>query len=366
MNSRPVQLRRPCSCCIAPPDLLARVAEEGEPEERRAALATLASSASLRTERSLLGRIARETGAEIRTLAAINVPVGERQTVYDVARGGRSELPGARKRGEGDPPAADQAVNDVFDNTRKTYDFYRDVWGRDSVDDKGAELISSVHYGVNFDNAFWNGVQMVYGDGSGRIFEIGKLTQSLDVIAHELTHGVTQFTAALEYRKQSGALNEHFSDVFGSLASQYSLGQTADQATWLIGEGTLVPALGRALRSMKEPGTAYHGDRQPGKMADYLDLPDDNVPQNDNGGVHINSGIPNRAFYLVAEALGGHAWETAGKVWFATLTGGHLQRDAQFTDAAQATVQVAGEQFGENGREQEEVRSAWQAVGIIS
>jgi len=366
MNSRPIHLDRPFCCCIAPPDLLARVAEEGEPEERRAALDALASSASLRTERSLLGRIARETGAEIRTLAAIDVPAGELQTVYDVGHGGRSDLPGTRKRGEGDPAAADQTVNDVFDNTRKTYEFYRDVWRRDSVDGAGMELISSVHYGVNFDNAFWNGAQMVYGDGSNRIFEVGKLTQALDVIAHELTHGVTQFTAALEYSKQSGALNEHFSDVFGTLANQYSLGQTADQATWLIGEGTLVPKLGRALRSMKEPGTAFNGDQQPGNMDDYIDLPDDNDPRNDNGGVHINSGIPSRAFYLLAIALGGHAWETAGKVWFTTLTGGHLQPDAQFTDAARATVQVAGELFGENGLEQEEVRSAWQAVGVTS
>jgi Zn-dependent metalloprotease len=365
MNSSALQHPHLC-CCIAPPDLLARVAEEGELDARRAALETLASSASLRTQRSLLGRISRETDIGIRSLAAISVPVGERQTVYDVAHGGRSDLPGTRKRGQGDPPTDDQAANDVFENTSKTYDFYRDVWGRDSVDDKGMELVSSVHYGVNFDNAFWNGGQMVYGDGSNQIFQVGKLTQALDVIAHELTHGVTQFTAALEYSKQSGALNEHFSDVFGTLTSQYNLGQTADQATWLIGEGTLVPTLGRALRSMKEPGTAFNGDQQPGTMADYRDLPDDNNPRNDNGGVHINSGIPNRAFYLFAAALGGHSWGTAGKVWFTTLTGGYLQPDAQFTDAAQATIEVAGRLFGDNGYEQEELRSAWQTVGVIS
>jgi Zn-dependent metalloprotease len=365
MNFPTLHPCHPC-CCIAPPDLFARILEEGELDARRAALDALASSASLRTQRSLIGRISRETDIGVRSLAAINVPVGKRQTIYDAVHGGRSDLPGTRKRGQDDPPASDQAVNDVFDNTRKTYDFYRGVCGRDSVDDDGMELVSSVHYGVNFDNAFWNGAQMVYGDGSNQIFQVGKLTQALDVIAHELTHGVTQFTAALKYSKQSGALNEHFSDVFGVLTAQYSLRQTADQASWLIGEGTLVPTLGRALRSMKEPGTAFSGDRQPSAMANYVELPNDNDPRNDNGGVHINSGIPNRAFYLFATALGGHSWVTAGKVWFTTLTGGHLQPDAQFTDAAEATIQVAGELFGDSGAEQEELRSAWQTVGVIS
>jgi hypothetical protein len=142
-----------------------------------------------------------------------------------------------------------------------------------------------VHYGVDFDNAFWNGAQMVYGDGSGRVFVKGALAQSIDVVGHELTHGVTSFTANLAYSKQSGALNESFSDVFGSLVKQRHLNQTADQADWLIGAGTLVPALGKALRSMSAPGTAYDGDRQPDHMDGYVDLPDDNDPRNDNGGV---------------------------------------------------------------------------------
>ena len=203
---------------------------------------------------------------------------------------------------------------------------------------------------------------MVYGDGSGRIFVEGGLTRALDVIAHELTHGVTQFTAGLEYHTQSGALNESFSDVFGSLVKQYSRGQTAGEADWLIGEGTLVPALGRALRSMKEPGTAFDGDPQPSHMDDYKDLPDDNDPRNDNGGVHINSGIPNRAFFLAAESMGGHAWEKAGRIWYVALTG-RLQPESQFEDAANETVDVAGELFSES--EQAIVRGAWGEVGVL-
>src|SRR5207302_1639496 len=133
------------------------------------------------------------------------------------------------------------------------------------------------------------------------VFVRGGLTKDVDVIAHELTHGVTQLTAALEYSKQPGALNESISDVFGSLVKQHHLKQTADHADWLIGAGILGSALhGQALRSMKAPGTANDLDRQAGSMSGYADLPDDNDPAHDNGGVHINSGIPNRAFYLAA------------------------------------------------------------------
>jgi Zn-dependent metalloprotease len=204
---------------------------------------------------------------------------------------------------------------------------------------------------------------MVYGDGSGRIFQVGGLTRSLDVVAHELTHGVTDFTAGLAYSKQSGALNEHFSDVVGSLVKQYSLKESAAEADWLIGEGILVPELGKALRSMSQPGTAYSGDRQPDHMDDYVDLPDDNDPRNDNGGVHINSGIPNHAFYLAATALGGHAWEVAGMIWYRALTT-RLGPSTQFDEAARATVDVAGELFGDT--EEKAVRKAWEEVGVLS
>ena len=164
---------------------------------------------------------------------------GEQNTVYDIAGGGSQQLPGTRERGQGDPPSDDIAVNQAWEGADETYRFYSDVLGRNSVDDRGMELVSSVHFGSDFDNAFWNGTQMVYGDGSGRIFVKGGLTAAIDVIAHELTHGVTQYTAGLEYSSQPGALNESFSDVFGSIVKQRTLGQTVDQADWLIGGGIL-------------------------------------------------------------------------------------------------------------------------------
>ena len=352
-------------CCIASPDLLAAVAERGDPEDRRAALRTQAASAALRAQRNALTRLLRELGADPEAALGRATRTGGRRTVYDVDHGGESDLPGKKVRGEGDPPVADTAVNEAYDGAGLTYRFYKAVYDRDSIDGKGMELVSSVHYGTDFDNAFWNGSQMVYGDGSGRIFVRGGLTKDVDVIAHELTHGVTQLTAALEYSKQPGALNESISDVFGSLVKQHHLKQTADHADWLIGAGILGSALhGQALRSMKAPGTANDLDRQAGSMSGYADLPDDNDPAHDNGGVHINSGIPNRAFYLAATAIGGHAWEAAGRIWYVTLTQ-HLEPTSDFRAAADATIAVAGDLFGPASQERQAVSGAWKEVGVL-
>src|SRR5437762_2658413 len=174
---------------------------------------------------------------------------------------------------------------------------------RTAIDDHGLPLIASSHYDQQYDNAFWNGSQMVFGDGDGQIFN--HFTTSVDVIGHELTHGVTGSEVNLTYLRQSGALNESVSDVFGSLVKQYVLKQTASEADWLIGAGLLASFPDQALRSMKEPGKAYDNnlmgkDPQPADMAHYVHT------AADNGGGHTNSGIPNRAFFLVATALGGN------------------------------------------------------------
>lgn len=350
-------------CSIAPPDLLGRLAVEGTPKQREAAVRALATSAAIRSQRAVMGRINRQLRLNIGQMIGFAVTPERRLTVYDNQHQGRTFLPGVQMRSWEEPPVKDEAVNQAYGGSNATYEFYRDIFDRNSLDGAGLELISSVHYGVAFDNAFWDGAQMVYGDGSGRIFQIGGLTRSLDVIAHELTHGITELTAGLIYSKQPGALNESFSDVFGSLVKQYSLGQSAADADWLIGGGILLPALGTALRSMLHPGTAYSGDRQPGHMDNYVDLPDDNDPRNDNGGVHINSGIPNRAFALAALALGGNAWETAGRIWYQALTT-RLRPNSQFKEAAQATVDAAGSLFSSS--ERDAVREAWKEVGVLS
>jgi len=181
-------------------------------------------------------------------------------------------------------------------------------------------------------------------------------------LGHELTHGVTEFTAGLEYQDQSGALNESISDVFGALTKQRALNQTADKADWLIGAGLLAAGIkGIALRSMKAPGTAYDDwllgkDPQPAHMSKYIETTED------NGGVHINSGIPNKAFYLAAIAIGGNAWEVAGNIWFQTLLDPRLASNAQFIDFANLTVDNAGKLYDDNVKAS--VAKAWQGVGI--
>jgi Zn-dependent metalloprotease len=308
---------------------------------------------------SMSGRI-RERRQILGSMRFGFTPCGERRrTVFDANR--LQALPGTRVRGEDEAAVEDVDVNEAYDGAGSTYDFFREVLDRNSIDDQGMRLDSSVHYDVDMDNAFWDGTQMVYGDGDGEFFE--RFTASIDVIGHEMTHGVTQDTADLEYRDQPGALNESYSDVFGCLVKQWSLKQTVEEADWLIGQELLMPSVdGVALRSMKAPGTAYDDpvlgkDPQPDHMTRFV------ATAADRGGVHINSGIPNRAFYLTASSIGGYAWESAGRIWYTTLTQ-RLQRDSQFSDAAAATVAVAAELYGETSSEEEATRDAWEQVGV--
>jgi Zn-dependent metalloprotease len=261
---------------------------------------------------------------------------------------------------EGQPASGDPAVDEAYDALGASYDFFWKVLGRDSIDNQGFALIGSVHYGQAYENAFWNGAQMVFGDGDGEIFQ--RFTRSLDVIGHELAHGVTESEAGLIYANQSGALNESLSDVFGVLTKQYTLGQTAEQADWLIGADLLMPQIqGKGLRSMSHPGTAYDDpmlgkDPQPDHMRKFV------ITSEDNGGVHINSGIPNRAFYLAARAFGGFAWEKAGKIWYDTLCDNRLSQDATFDAFAKLTIDHAGQRFGAEAAHA--VQQAWAQVGI--
>lgn len=280
------------------------------------------------------------------------------RAIYDAEN--TQNLPGKLIRDEGQPSNGDVAAEEAWNYLGITYDFYWQIFKRNSLDNKGLKLDGSVHYGKAYQNAFWNGQQMVFGDGDGEIFN--RFTIALDVVAHELTHGVTETEAGLVYFQQSGALNESMSDVFGSLVKQFHLQQSADQADWLIGEGLLADGIkGRGLRSMSAPGTAYDDPRlgkdpQPADMDHYIDTRDD------NGGVHLNSGIPNRAFYLAAKALGGFAWELAGQAWYDTLCDKELPQDADFSTFAGFTVQHGGKRF--NRSVAEAIRSAWQQVGV--
>ena len=305
----------------------------------------------------------RRTTVEVATRAPTTSSAdatGPRRTVSDV-RGGTT-LPGDVVRTEGAAPIGDAAADEAYDGLGATWALFHDVYGRDSLDGAGLALDASVHYGHDYDNAFWDGSRMVFGDGDGRIF--GRFTVAVDVIGHELAHGVTEKTAGLAYQGQSGALNESLSDVFGALVKQRLLGQRAVDADWLIGAGLFLPSVrGSALRSMKAPGTAYDDpdlgrDPQPATMADFVQTDDD------NGGVHINSGIPNHAFYLAATGIGGFAAEGAGQIWYDVLTGGELAADADFAAFAALTAQAASARFGPGSVQQQAVAAAWQQVGV--
>ncbi|MET9345828.1 M4 family metallopeptidase [Streptomyces termitum] len=341
----------PSFCTIVPPHLLEHLAASDNPSVAASARRTLLADATARTARTRPRAAAPAPGAD--------APAEPRRTIHDARN--RTALPGAKVRDEGEEPVADATVNRAYTGLGATFALFRDAFGRDSMDGAGLPLIASVHYDEKYGNAFWNGEQMVFGDGDGEIFL--DFTLPVDVIGHELAHGFTQYTANLEYFSQSGALNESVSDVFGSLVKQYALGQSADQADWLIGAGLFHPDVqGAALRSMKAPGTAYDDDvlgkdPQPAHMDDYVRT------GQDNGGVHINSGIPNHAFYLAATELGGNAWERAGRIWYDVLTGGTLAPDTRFAEFAAATVRAARARYGD-AAEIQAVTKAWAAVGV--
>jgi len=261
-------------------------------------------------------------------------------------------------------PLDKQAKNAVTGGTG-TWNLYWEIFGRNSVDNLGLLLKHYVHYGSKYDNAMWDGSEMVYGDGDGKIF--GDFTSDMDIIGHELTHGVTQNESNLEYHDQSGALNESLSDCFGIMVKQRLLNLDVTQSDWLIGENVLIGNQ-YALRSMKAPGTAYVNhpqlgtDPQPATMDKYVMLP--NTAQGDWGGVHTNSGITNYAFYLAATNIGGFAWEKTGKIWYDAMTDSALKSTAQFADFKNLTILHAGNLFGKGSMEETGVINAWKTAKV--
>jgi Zn-dependent metalloprotease len=372
-------------CCIVPDFLLARIAHNlmGRPHQgaraaattkaetaaAQAAIETITADVGLQAQRALrletkraMFEMARELRPAVAERAISGAAPQWRRTVYNADHSQR--LPGTRVRGEQDAPVqGDAEVNEAFDGAGATLDFYYRAYSRNSINNSGMAVNSSVHYGHAYDNAFWNGRQMVYGDGDGHLFN--RFTVDVDIIGHELTHGVTEREAGLIYMNEPGALNESVSDVFGSLVKQFQQNQTADQADWLIGEHLFTANVqGKAIRSLKAPGTAFDDpvlgkDPQPADMSNYV------RGMADNGGVHTNSGIPNHAFYLAATAIGGYAWERAGLIWYTTLIGPAMRPRMRFAGFASGTIRVAQRLFGAGSNEVGAVRDAWHAVGVL-
>jgi Zn-dependent metalloprotease len=334
-------------CSFLPPHVLRRLADSDAAHARVAAYDTARLSERLRGTRMAMADFLRA------------VPAGRlRRSIYDAKNTER--LPGVLVREEGAKRTGDAQVNEAYDGLGSTYTFYREALDRNSIDGRGLGLDASVHFGRKYMNAFWDGKQMVFGDGDGKVF--GHFTAHVDVIGHELTHGVIAHEAAFEYEDQPGALNESFADVFGSMVLQYARKQSVREASWLIGQGILVRFPKQAIRSMATPGKAYDNEligKDP-QVADFGDYRPQDFPE-DNGGVHVFSGIPNHAFYLAAMKLGGNAWEKAGRIWYLALTD-LLSRQAQFADAALGTVTAAERLFGAAAARS--VRHAWSEVGV--
>lgn len=349
-NRNPIQ-------CIIPPYITENLAKSADPKVRARAVTQLASAASMRAFR--------EAAQAMPTLMAAMSPAGRKhRLIYDSRK--TDQLPGKLVRSEGQAKSADAAANEAYDFSGHTYDFYEKLFQRNSLDDNGMTLISSVHLAdvddtgkfVPMNNAFWNGQQMAYGDGDGILFQ--RFTGSLDVVGHELTHGVQSFTSNLRYYGQSGALNEHFADVFGALVRQWKNGESAAKANWVVGAEVLVQAATRrGIRDMENPGKAYVNDPDLGTDPQPAHLSKLYTGPRDRGGVHINSGIPNRAFVLAAKAIGGNAWDVTGRIWYDTML--QLTTTSQFQDCAKLSVQVAA---SHGAAAKKAVKAAWRKVGI--
>ena len=310
---------------VIPPYILRRIVDHGSLQQQRCAQNTLSHVQSLMAH--VPGRPA---------APHVTTPGQLERDIYDAGQ----------VRFEGQPSNGDVAVDEAYDYLGITHEFFWKSYQRDSLDNRGLKLTGSVHYGHEYQNAFWNGQQMVFGDGDGEIFN--RFTIAIDVVAHELSHGVTESEAGLIYFEQSGALNESLS---------------ADKADWLIGEGLLAKGIhGKGLRSMSQPGSAYDDpilgkDPQPAHMKDFVHT------QQDNGGVHINSGIPNHAFYLTARAIGGFAWQKAGHAWYDAVCDNSLAKDADFSTFARLTVRHGEKRFGKEIADA--ITQAWGRVGVV-
>lgn len=255
-----------------------------------------------------------------------------------------------------------KAAVSAHDYAGAVYDFYKNLFNRNSIDNKGMSIISTVHYGSRYNNAFWDGSQMVYGDGDGSTFTY--LSGDLDVVAHEMTHGVTERSANLNYENQSGALNESMSDIMGVLVQTYNKYNvkgggtwTFNSADWVVGDQIYTPnTAGDALRSLANP-TLYS---QPAHMNNYQNLP--NTEAGDWGGVHTNSGIPNKAGYLVAQAIG---CEKTAKIYYRALTS-YMTATTDFLAARNYLIQAATDLYGSTSAEVTAVKNAFDSVGIVS
>ncbi len=341
-----------CTCWIIPRDVLDRFSHDNTltPQQQKAMADTARVSDAmrkLRVEAGQLTSVSRSIGANFATLAP-----APKVTVYDCRQ--TQTLPGL-------PVANPKASTDAtckrgFDQTQKVAQFYKQVFNRNSIDNAGMTMMSSIHYGVKFNNAMWNGLEMVYGDGDAKIFL--DFTKANDVVGHELTHGVTQHSLQLGYLDDAGGLNESLSDCFGSMFRQWQANQSAAAADWLIGKDIMGPAAKAkgytCLRNMADPADKAAMAPQPTRYSQV-------TPGMDP---HYSSGPPNLAFSAACQAAGGKSWETVGQVWYAVLTGSGPHPTMKMQDFANRSRQVAAQMFATRPAVGAAIDKGWKTVGL--
>ena len=354
--------------CIIPPYINDKLMTSSDNELAKSALLSQKLSTSVRAKRQFIADQLKIHPGLIESKAAESKKVTLNMEVYDVHHNTDLSTGTLLWQNEKTIRKLDKDAKNVIMAGKGTWAFYYEVFKRNSVDNMGLLLKHYIHYGKtleDMDNAFWDGEEMVYGDGDARIF--GSFTSDIDIIGHELTHGVTQYESNLEYHNQSGALNESLSDVFGIMIKQRMLNLDVKTSNWLIGENVL---LGNqyALRSLKAPGTAYVNhpdlgtDPQPATMDKFVHLPD--TSRGDFGGVHYNSGIPNFAFYVTAYNIGGFSWEKAGRIWYLAMTEKSLKEDATFENFKNLTIKKASSLFGAGSKEHKATQQGWKEAKV--
>jgi len=352
-----------CACCIVPNDVLRRLGQDQNlsDEARQALTRTALIDQELRNFREQ----ARQFTVVMQSISPTLAPIAAAPavTVYDCNH--TQTTPGVPVPNPGN--AADPSAKNAFVEATAVAQFYQTVFGRNSIDNAGMTILSSIHFGVRYNNAMWNGTQMLYGDGDGQIFI--DFTNGNDVIGHELTHGVTQHTLQLIYADEAGGLNESLSDVFGSMFRQWQANQTVSAADWLIGKDIMGPAAKArgltCLRDMTNPAAAHCLAPQPTHYSQYQPGMDP----------HYSSGIPNLAFYTFAAALAdpnfpnpqpayARSWQTAGQIWYRAMITGSASPNMTMHDFANRTVAAAAQLYPAVPAISNALQAAWAKVGV--
>lgn len=341
-----------CTCHIVPKDVLERLSGDkklsAELRRKAAESARLTDAVRLlRVQAAALTSVARSIDDHTELLAAT-----PKVTVYNCRQ--TQTLPGSPVSNPG--ASTDVTAKRTFVETTSVAKFYKTVFNRNSIDNAGMTMMSSIHFGKGYNNAMWNGSQMIYGDGDGQLFV--DFTASNDVIGHELTHGVTQYTLQLAYQDDAGGLNESMSDCFGAMFRQWEKGQDAATADWLIGADIIGPtAKARGYTSLRN--MANPADKK--ALAPQPTLYSQVTPGMDP---HYSSGPPNLAFCTACKTLGGKSWERVGQVWYAALTTSGAQPKMTMPAFAARTRQLATQLYPKQPTVAAAVDAGWKKVGL--